>query len=156
MAHVGLGTNWGTEGPYAQGYTYDVWGNQLSRQGWGGEGTPYSSTFNARNQRDGYSYDPAGNITSDGWTTYRYDATGQQFSAEYAGYSLEQSYDGDRQRVKRVEQGEATCYLRSSVLGGQVVCEMNGQGSWTRGYVYHGGKCWPFNRQGCSIHTQTH
>jgi RHS repeat-associated protein len=41
---------------------------------------------------------------------------------------------------KRVENGYATYYLRSSVLGGQVVCEMNSGGGWTRGYVYLGGQ----------------
>jgi RHS repeat-associated protein len=53
-------------------------------------------------------------------------------------YSLAQSYDGNGVRVKKVENGATTLYLRSSVLGGQVVTEMNGAGSWTRRYVYLG------------------
>lgn len=50
------------------------------------------------------------------------------------------SYDGDRLRVKKVDNGVTTYYLRSSVLGGQVVAELNGAGTWTRGYVYLGGQ----------------
>jgi len=34
--------------------------------------------------------------------------------------------------------GVALYYLRSSVLGGQVVSEINASGNWTRGYVYLG------------------
>jgi hypothetical protein len=34
--------------------------------------------------------------------------------------------------------GVASYYLRSSVLGGQVISELNASGSWTRGYVYLG------------------
>jgi YD repeat-containing protein len=36
-AHVGTG-QWGTmDGPYSQGYDYDVWGNVTHKFGWGGE-----------------------------------------------------------------------------------------------------------------------
>jgi hypothetical protein len=52
--------------------------------------------------------------------------------------SVQQSYDGDGLRVKKTENGTVTWYLRSTVLGGQVVAEMNASGSWTRGYVYAG------------------
>jgi RHS repeat-associated protein len=51
---------------------------------------------------------------------------------------MQQSYDGDGLRVKRTENGTVTLYLRSSVLGGQVLAEMNGSGVWQRGYVYSG------------------
>src|SRR5205085_10659186 len=47
-------------------------------------------------------------------------------------------YDGDRQRVKKTDAGVTTYYLRSSVLGGQVVCEIAAAGWWSRGYVYLG------------------
>jgi RHS repeat-associated protein len=51
---------------------------------------------------------------------------------------LQQSYDGDGLRVKKNDNGTVTYYLRSSVLGGQVVAETNSTGGWTRGYVYAG------------------
>jgi RHS repeat-associated protein len=43
-------------------------------------------------------------------------------------------------RGKKVENSTTTYYVRSSVLGGQVVAELNGSGTWTRGYVYTGGQ----------------
>lgn len=82
------------------------------------------------------TYDAAGNLTNDGYQTYTYDATGQQAYA--SGTGLTQSYDGDRLRVKKVESGTTTYYLRSSVLGGQVISEVNGSGVLQRGYAYLG------------------
>jgi len=82
------------------------------------------------------SYDAVGNLTNDGYQSYTYDAMGQQTFA--SGTSLMQSYDGDGLRVKKVESGVTSYYVRSSVLGGQVVCELNSAGSWWRGYVYLG------------------
>jgi RHS repeat-associated protein len=51
---------------------------------------------------------------------------------------ITQAYDGNGLRVKKNEYGTVTYYLRSTVLGGQVVAEVNGSGSWQRGYVYSG------------------
>lgn len=80
-------------------------------------------------------------MTGDG-SQLSYDATSQQTRARYTGAGgcdIQQSYDGDRQRVKKVEGGQTTFYLRSTVLGGQVVGEYNQTGNFTRGYVYDGG-----------------
>jgi RHS repeat-associated protein len=40
--------------------------------------------------------------------------------------------------VKKTEYGWTTWYLRSSVLGGQVIAEIDGNNVWQRGYVYAG------------------
>jgi RHS repeat-associated protein len=133
-----------SDGPYSQGYDYDVWGNVTHKYGWGGEvqgGTAGQSSdiyyTYTNNRRNGFSYDAAGNLTNDLGQTFTYDATGQQATASYM--SVLQSYDGNGLRVKKTENGQTTYYLRSSVLGGQVVAEMDSSGSWTRGYVYLGG-----------------
>jgi RHS repeat-associated protein len=81
-------------------------------------------------------YDAAGNLTSDGSQSFTYDATGQQATA--SGTGLTQSYDGAGLRLRKTENGVTTYYVRSSVLGGQVVGELNGSGSVQRGYVYSG------------------
>jgi hypothetical protein len=57
--------------------------------------------------------------------------------------SLTQAYDGDGLRVKKTEYGWSTFYLRSGVLGGQVISEIGvsaggGTAEWQRGYVYAG------------------
>jgi RHS repeat-associated protein len=115
------------------------------KYGWGGEvqgGSPTASTditySYTGNRRNGFSYDAAGNLTNDLGQTFTYDVTGQQATASYGGYSLQQNYDGDGLRVKKSDNGTVTYYLRSTVLGGQVVEEMNSTGGWTRGYVYLG------------------
>ncbi len=53
--------------------------------------------------------------------------------------ALSHSYDGDSLRVKKTEYGWTTWYLRSSVLGNQVIAEIDGNAVWQRGYVYAGG-----------------
>ena len=132
--HVsGQPSDGGGYGPYAHGYGYDWWGNLTERWGWGGENASYTAAY-ANNRRAGLSYDASGNVTSDGGQAFTYDAEGQQFSA----YNLQQWYDGERLRAKKVEGGQVTYYLRSSVLGGKVVAELSGYGVWTRGYVYLG------------------
>jgi RHS repeat-associated protein len=145
-AHVGLGP-WGTmDGPYSQGYDYDVWGNVTHRYGWGGEvqgGTAGQSSdhyyYYANNRRtdNGFTYDSAGDLTFDGGQHFTYDAAGRQTYVDWT--NLSQGYDGDGLRVKKSDSAAGTVYyLRSTVLGGQVVAELNSAGGWARGYVYSG------------------
>ncbi len=131
------------DGPYAHSYRYDQMGNMWYRVGWGGWFNPWleqwPSYTNNRLTTNPWttasmSYDAAGNLTNDGVQSYGYDATGQQTSAG----TMTQSYDGDRLRVKKVENSVTTYYLRSSVLGGQVISELNGSGVLQRSYVYLG------------------
>lgn len=133
------------DGPYAHSYRYDQMGNMWYRVGWGGWFNPWleqwpSYVNNRMTTVPGtsltISYDAAGNLINDGSQSYSYDATGQQTS----GGGVTQSYDGDRLRVKRVENNVTTYYLRSSVLGGQVISELNASGVFQRGYVYLGGQ----------------
>ena len=147
--HVGLATTGAADGPYAQTYTYDVRGNMMTRQGWGGSfgQTSIDQTLNydagnrlTVNPATGtaMTYDAAGHLTADGQETFQYNAEGQQTYA--SGTGLQQFYDGDRLREKKIENSVVTYYLRSSLLGEQVVAEVNGDGSWRRGYVYAGGE----------------
>jgi len=55
-----------------------------------------------------------------------------------AASAITQSYDGGGLRVKKTEYGATTWYLRSRVLGGQVIAELDATGNWARGYVYAG------------------
>ncbi|HKS28123.1 MAG TPA: hypothetical protein VJS44_09900 [Pyrinomonadaceae bacterium] len=136
-AHVGLG-NWGSppNGPYSYHYGYDQYGNLNYRIGWGGTNPSYSATF-TNNRLPNMVFDASGNMTDagGGWT-FQYDATGQQTLSAINGQYM--YYDGDRLRGKKTVAGATTYYLRSSVLGGQVVAEIGGGGGWSRGYVYPG------------------
>jgi hypothetical protein len=144
------GQQWGTsDGPYSHEYDYDKQGNMTLRSGWGGEvqgGSPGHETTipygysNGKNQRDGLGYDAAGNL-KDGESNqhYLYDATGQQTNAwQVNGYSMAQGYDGDGLRARKDEANSTTFYLRSTVLGGAVVTELDGSGNFARGYSYAG------------------
>jgi RHS repeat-associated protein len=154
-AHAGY-DNWPAagNGPYGQNYEYDQWGNMTWRNGEFMNDPQYSHDpqFNAKNQMtvnpltgNPMTYDSAGNLTSDGGQQFTYDATGQQVKAKVGtAVILMQGYDGDGLRVKKDEGGVTTYYLRSSVLGGKVVAEIGGSGSYlgkmTRGYAYLGGQ----------------
>jgi len=144
--HAGYAA-WGSpDGPYAENYSYDQLGNMTWRNGWGAGNTQfyYSPQFVNNKMtvspRTGAAvqYDASGNLISDGEQSFTYDATGQQAYASSTG--LTQNYDGDGKRVKKIDNGVAVYYLRSSVLGGQVICEINQSGGWERGYVYLGGQ----------------
>jgi RHS repeat-associated protein len=137
-AHMGIGPSGTVDGPYAQRYFYDVWGNITSREGWGGDNPAFTASY-TNNKRNGLTYDASGNLTNDG-QSFTYDAIGQAATASYTGYLLQQNYDGDGLRAKKIDAGATTYYLRSTVLGGQVVAEINGSGAWQRGYVYLGGQ----------------
>ncbi|MFZ0748655.1 MAG: RHS repeat-associated core domain-containing protein, partial [Pyrinomonadaceae bacterium] len=135
------------DGPYSHHYWYDQFGNMGFRVGWGGSFGGYleqSLSFtNNRLNTNPFSgipmqYDQAGNLKNDGNQSFDYDATGQQTYA--SGTNLNQNYDGDGLRAKKTESGVTTYYLRSSVLGGQVVAELNSSGALARGYVYLGGQ----------------
>ena len=123
-------------GPYSHGYFYDQYGNLTGREGWGGTNPAYSASF-TNNKMNTMVYDASGNLTDagGGWT-FTYDATGQQ--ATSAVGSMQNVYDGNRLRGKKTESGVTTYYLRSSLLGGQIVAELAANGDWTRGYVYMG------------------
>lgn len=139
QAYTGKEANgiWGSpDGPYAQSFGYDVWGNRTHREGWGGIYGSYtndSPTF-ANNKQSGLTYDAAGNFTAGG--TAVYDAMSQQVSFSAGG--MTHAYDGDRLRGKKTEAGVATYYLRSSVLGGKIVAEISSAGVWNKGFVYLG------------------
>jgi len=135
------------DGPYSQDRGYDQFGNATHRVGWGGyQWFGFDQWYNFANNQliqdpgtGAYlQYDAAGNLTNDGNQSFNYDATGQQTYA--SGSGLTQSYDGDRLRVAKTENGVTTYYLRSTLLGGQVAAEINSSGSWTRGFVYLGGQ----------------
>ncbi|MFL6257525.1 MAG: RHS repeat domain-containing protein [Pyrinomonadaceae bacterium] len=158
-AHAFSG-QWGVwDGHYSQGYDYDAWGNMTHRYGWGGDvlnGAPpnlqtpptsadlyysYATGSNGvvNNRRAApFVYDNAGNLTSDGVQNFTYDVQGNQVTASVL--NIEQGYDGEGRRVRRDASGmNSARYLRSSVLGGQVVAEINYVNSawqFARGYVY--------------------
>ena len=125
-------------GPYSHGYQYDQFGNITFREGWGGTNPSYTVSY-TNNKMNGMTYDAAGNLidAGGGWT-FTYDATGQQVTSAVS--SVTNVYDGERLRGKKTEGGTTFYYLRSSMLGGQIVAEIAANGDWARGFVYLGGE----------------
>jgi uncharacterized protein RhaS with RHS repeats len=87
-------------------------------------------------------YDLAGNLTDDGQQQFTYDAAGHQRRARSRALDLRQDYGGDGLRAKKVEGNITTYYVRSTVLGNQVVADLDAAGHVVRSYVMSGGICW--------------
>jgi YD repeat-containing protein len=146
--------------PYKQTMTYDAWDHMLSRdkRHWTGTGGIEYPAVNSyiNNRNTVWSYDAAGNLLQTGQIpsiSYAYDAAGNMtHSVSDLTVDITQTYDGDRQVLKRYEvdtiyeEGGSshtetnTLYqLRSSALGGKVVTEVGAQGQKARSYVYANG-----------------
>ncbi len=135
-------------GPYWQSYQHDAFGNMTHRDNrfWS-QLDGFTATYaNNRRQGPGIAYDAEGNLTQDPDLRYAYDAAGNNATIFSPANSrtIAVSYDGDEQMVKRSETqpsyGKVTYYVRSSVLGGLVVTELNQQGQKQKGYVFGGGE----------------
>jgi RHS repeat-associated protein len=128
---------------FSQSVNYDIHGNIVGRQGSGEWSTnvslSYSNNKIVQNPVTGaqMEYDSSGNMLFDGEQRFTYDVIGNQVTAS-GKVSVEHGYDGDGLRIKKVENGATTYYLRSSALGGQVIAELDSTGNWKRGYVYLG------------------
>lgn len=149
-------------GPYHQDYVYDVW-NNLGRTNntlWGYPQPTDAPTY-TNNRHPGMFYDNAGNVTASGGISHTYDAASRQTYASGGGvvggpppqpiypvWEIANTYDGNGQYVKRAElrrypnpSGVTTTnyYVRSSVLGGAILVELNAQGNKAKSYVYAAG-----------------
>lgn len=101
---------------------YDRYGNRWLDLGGGVQ----SLSFNTANNRiTGKTYDPAGNLTADGTTSYGYDAENHMISLNSAtGYS----YDGEGRRVRKLI-GENTRFVYG--ITGELIQEFNAAPSAT-------------------------
>lgn len=143
--------------PYWQKYEYDAWGNtkQRENQYWSQADT-YEVDFDEHNRRRNEfglidSHDAQGNVVGDPTVVYTYDTAGHNLSVTDNSTSwVEQGHDGAGQIVKRREERhddngqvssvEVNYYVPSTVLGGAVVSELDGQGGKVRSRVYAGGE----------------
>ena len=85
--------------PWSQAFGYDQWGNLTSATAVGTGPTPLSLTVNTNNQitTPGFSYDAAGNETTDVTFSYAWNAESELKSAAGLSYT----YDGDGDRVEK-------------------------------------------------------
>lgn len=137
--------------PYSESFQYDVWGNTTQRQtsSWDQQFFSEWSIYN-NNRNINWSYDADGRETQIDTRHNSYDSAGRQTGMtgqqwwvyQYIPYSQTCQYDGDGQKVKDSGTGVnsyTTYYLRSSVLKGAVISEINSSGQKTTGYIYTSG-----------------
>ncbi len=111
-------------------YVYDRFGNRWQQNG------PHSmqlSFSGGNNRMDGYSYDAAGNLLSDGTHNYTYDAENRITQVD-GGSTAAYVYDANGQRVQKTASSGSVSYLYD--LAGHQITEINSSGGWNRGEVY--------------------
>ena len=86
---------------WGDSYTYDAWGNLLQKNVIQGTAENLTLTVNNKNQVATFTYDPDGNVTSDGSVTMTYDAEGRMITASGGTFNDTYIYDGDGRRVKK-------------------------------------------------------
>ncbi len=124
-----------TNGTPTYTYDYDRFGNRWHQNG------PHSMqlSFSGNNNRmDGYSYDAAGNLLTDGTHSYTYDAENRLIQVD-GGSTATYTYDAGGNRVSKTAGGVSVDHLYD-ILGDRVVAEVTPSGSWNRGEVYVGGR----------------
>jgi RHS repeat-associated protein len=133
-----LSTSNQNNGQEAFSYTYDRFGNRLTQTVTAGSGGNLNLSYSGNNNRmDGYSYDAAGNLLSDGLHNYTYDAENRPIAVD-GGTTASYFYDAEGRRVQKTTGAGQVEYLYD--LNGQVVSEMSSAGSWNRGEIFANGQ----------------
>jgi RHS repeat-associated protein len=131
---------------WGENYTYDNWSNLYQTQPMSGlAGNNWSVTANGNNQLSNLTYDAAGQVTKDQYSTsYSYDAEGRILSAGTGAYV----YDGDGNRVKKTASGTTTLYWPGA---DNLLDESNSSGSTMGAQVrFDGILVWRANSSGGS------
>jgi hypothetical protein len=142
--------------PYNQTFGYDAFSNLTARNTstWN-QFVDSDSAVYVNNRRNGWGYDNDGRNISLEERNYYFDAAGQPSRMEapmwiaalgsYITKIMDSSYDGDGQKVKEViwdsynyDPAVTRYYLRSTVLKGAIIAEIDGAGQKQVGYVYAG------------------
>jgi YD repeat-containing protein len=139
-----------TNRPYNQTYGYDAFSHMSQRtvKTWStGDSTMSVTYVNNRQLGINWQYDPDGRLLH-GNDGYSYDAAGRNIYVETSSLStVTMSHDGDGQQVKTAETyydeewnqyTETKYYIRSTVLGGQVLTEVESSAGIWRTFVYAG------------------
>lgn len=118
-------------------FGYDQLGNRTSQTATAGSCGNLSLSYAGNNNRmDGYSYDAAGNLLSDGLHTYAYDAENRLITVD-GGTTASYIYDAEGRRVQKTA-GAQVEYLYD--LNGNIVTELSSAGGWNRGEVFANGQ----------------
>jgi|GEM_PF-441215 len=116
-------------------FSYDAVGNRASLIE-GSQTTAY--TANAANRytqvnATNHTYDPLGNLTSDGSFAYGYDVENRLTSATKVGITASYAYDALGRRIKKDVNNAGTSYLYDK---NNIIAEYDSSGNLLRKYVY--------------------
>ncbi|HXD30262.1 MAG TPA: fibronectin type III domain-containing protein [Pyrinomonadaceae bacterium] len=134
--------------PMLETFAYNPWDETTQRttESWLNDFADMASYTNGR--RTGWGYDSEGRVTTIDDRHYSYDAagrdvllTGQRWHVnQYVSSSTSSVFDGDGQRIGETSNNSGssltTYYLRSSVLGGLVIEELDSGGQKQAGYAF--------------------
>jgi len=158
--------------PYHETFAYDAFSDLTARgsESWDNFSDTDAATYN-NYRRSGWGYDADGRNTTEGSRTNVFDGGGLQTSMSTTAVLLNSSsytvtqnlaYDADGALLKEVTTqsnapgySNTTYHLRSSVLGGAVVEELNSSGQKFVGYVFSPSGA-PLAKQSDNAVTWTH
>lgn len=157
-----------TDVPLGLEFQYDQYGNRWQQNLTAGTAGTSQLTFAAaanatrtgncyhaagvNNQPDGFCFDAAGNLLSDGVHTYTYDAENRILSVD-AGQTATYLYNGLGQRVSKGTGASASEFIYD--LSGNLITEVSGSGNWIRGEIYSERKHVGTYRDGTTYFTQS-
>jgi RHS repeat-associated protein len=121
------------------GWTYDANGNRLSQTNTGASTFTIATTSNRLNATAGaltrtYTYDAAGNPTSDGTRTFGYNDVGRMISATDGGITTIYAYNALGQRVKKSSTSGTIYFVYDEA--GHLISELDGSGDLVREHVW--------------------
>ena len=121
---------------FGQTYGYDAWGNLLQENVTKCTGYMLNASANTNNQltNGGQTYDPSGQMTSDGTHSYTFDAE-DDLTAVDGGGTAKYTYDAEGNRARKDAGSSWTQYV---FFGGAVIAE-NTPSGWTD-YVFANGQ----------------
>ena len=130
------------DGPYRETYAYDTRDNSTERTGrhWSETLQPVTFTYdNSTNRNSQWQYDAEGNTLQQALRQYTFDAAGRQVLTSEDTNFLGHEFDGDGLTVKHTNGGWVGYYVRSTVLNGEIIAEVDAQGQYWRRYIYSNG-----------------
>src|SRR5205814_6628305 len=136
-------------GPYGQTYFFDAFNNSTGRANrlWSDEFDDAITINPATNRNIDWTYDADGHITHEGARSFTFDAAGRMVTMidqvqrlhGTSNRNQQRTYDGDGLWVRESKNNAVTYEIRSSVLKGAVIMEVNSTGQKQTGNVYAGG-----------------
>jgi RHS repeat-associated protein len=115
--------------------SYDAWGNLLQKNVTKCSAETLAVAALTNNRLSGYSYDAAGNMLSDGFHNYAYNADGMLTSVDSGAATYQ--YGSGGERIRKNTAAGATEYV---YFGGNAIAERNvATGYWTD-YIFANGR----------------